>query len=136
MQRLFKREPFASNLLLVWIWAKWYYINLHMSWLCLDDFDVSIGLGVRFGIKTWYPTPIQKAPEERKLASGSDWSNSWFQSTLVLPFVKVAGEPPPIAHTYAAANALLGTRWVFWCGGYYGAAKQKRHHVRTHFTDR
>ncbi|CAE7774744.1 ACBP4, partial [Symbiodinium sp. KB8] len=32
------------------------------------------------------------------------------------------GTPPPIAHTYAAAHTLLGDKWVFWCGGYYGQA--------------
>ncbi|CAJ1400623.1 unnamed protein product [Effrenium voratum] len=29
------------------------------------------------------------------------------------------GAQPPVAHAYASAHTLLGTRWVFWCGGYY-----------------
>eukprot|EP00930_Biecheleria_cincta_P093865 TRINITY_DN8450_c0_g1_i1.p1 TRINITY_DN8450_c0_g1~~TRINITY_DN8450_c0_g1_i1.p1 ORF type:complete len:598 (+),score=64.36 TRINITY_DN8450_c0_g1_i1:65-1858(+) len=37
----------------------------------------------------------------------------WAQQT-------VSGAPPPPAHTYATAQSLLGSRWVFWCGGYYG----------------
>ncbi|CAK9028420.1 unnamed protein product [Durusdinium trenchii] len=32
------------------------------------------------------------------------------------------GSPPPAAHTYASAHTVLGSRWVFWCGGYYGQA--------------
>ena len=30
------------------------------------------------------------------------------------------GSLPPPAHTYASAHTLLESRWVFWCGGYYG----------------
>eukprot|EP00928_Gymnodinium_smaydae_P080926 TRINITY_DN64527_c0_g1_i1.p1 TRINITY_DN64527_c0_g1~~TRINITY_DN64527_c0_g1_i1.p1 ORF type:complete len:610 (-),score=68.30 TRINITY_DN64527_c0_g1_i1:17-1846(-) len=32
----------------------------------------------------------------------------------------VTGNAPPAAHVYATAHALLGSRWLFWCGGYYG----------------
>ena len=32
------------------------------------------------------------------------------------------GTGPPPAHTYASAHTVLDSRWVFWCGGYYGQA--------------
>lgn len=32
------------------------------------------------------------------------------------------GTLPPPAHTYASAHTVLDSRWMFWCGGYYGQA--------------
>ncbi|CAE7570926.1 ACBP4 [Symbiodinium natans] len=42
------------------------------------------------------------------------------------------GTPPPVAHTYAAAHTLLGDKWVFWCGGYYGQAYNTAYSLDVH----
>eukprot|EP00929_Paragymnodinium_shiwhaense_P092245 TRINITY_DN52129_c0_g1_i1.p1 TRINITY_DN52129_c0_g1~~TRINITY_DN52129_c0_g1_i1.p1 ORF type:complete len:564 (-),score=29.24 TRINITY_DN52129_c0_g1_i1:288-1979(-) len=63
--------------------------------------------------------------------ANTDWCEVFWHQPEVFVFdlatglwtkQQVSGTPPPPAHTNATAHTLLGSRWTFWCGGYYGEA--------------